>query len=300
MKSLISTIIISLVLLSCSYDNKPEKEKLTQQIKAAEDIIPEFSDENIEMILSSIPSPLELSMHIKGTGIPYDRSLLNDAEAYTRYNTSDRKAINLGIYGTDLGYTDIYDHVQDGLNYLSAVKKLADDLNIGQFLDFEAIKRLTHASNNMDSLLMITNQNFEDINKHFRQQKQASLSTLLLTGGWLEALHITTQVTLKQMDNKLLRDRVGEQKIVLDNIVILLSTYGENDNYIKELLKDMKILEEAYTAVNISYTYEASTAKVVNGILEIQSNNKSEVEIDDETIQNIAVIVHQIRRRVVS
>ena len=288
------------LLLSCSNGKKPDKEELAKQVESLDETMPDISNDNIMMILSSIPSPLEISVHIQQSGIPYDRSLLNDPDNYSRYNSSNRKAINLGIYGTDLGYTDIYDHIQDGLNYLNAVKKLSDDLNIGQYFDFESIKKLTDAGDNIDSLLMITNQNFEKINKHFREQQQASLSTLLLTGGWLEALHITTQVTLKQMDNTILRDRIGEQKIVLDNIVILLGTYGEYDDYINTLLIDMQKLETAFATVNLSYTYKASSSKVVDGVLEIQSNSESEVQIDDATINEIADIVHQIRSRIVN
>ena len=300
MKSLFTTIIVLPLLFSCSNNKKLDKEELAAEVEAIDASIPDMSDENILMILSSIPSPLELSAHIQETGISYDRSLMNDPDNYGNYNSSNRKAINLGIYGTDLGYTDVYDHIQDGLNYLTVIKKLADDLDIGQYLDFEAIKKITDSSGNVDSLLMITNQNFETINKHFRSQQQAGLSTLLLTGGWLEALHITTQVTLKQMDNKVLRDRIGEQKIVLDNIVILLNTYGAYDGYINELAKDMLKLETAYEKVNISYTYEASSSKVVDGVLEIQSNSKSEVQINNDSILEIADIVHQIRNRLVN
>ena len=300
MKSLFTTIIVLSLLFSCSDDKKLDKEELAAEVEAIDASVPDMSDENILMILSSIPSPLELSAHIQETGISYDRSLMNNPDNYGNYNSSNRKAVNLGIYGTDLGYTDVYNHIQDGLNYLTVIKKLADDLDIGQFLDFEAIKKITDSSGNVDSLLMITNQNFEAINKHFRSQQQAGLSTLLLTGGWLEALHITTQVTLKQMGNEILRDRIGEQKIVLDNIVILLNTYGAYDGYINDLAKDMLKLETAYEKVNISYTYEASSSKVVDGVLEIQSNSKSEVQITNDSILEIADIVHQIRSRLVN
>ena len=300
MKSLITAIFIILLLPGCSNKKQPNKEELAEKVEALDESTPDLSDDNILMILSSIPSPLELSIHIQESGIPYDRFLLNNPDNYSKYNSSARKAVNLGIYGTDLGYTDIYDHIQDGLNYLNAIRNLSNDLNIGQFLDFDLIKKLTDDGNNIDSLLMITNQNFEKINKHFREQQQANLSVLLLTGGWLEALYIVTQVTLKQMDNKILRDRVGEQKIVLNNIVILLATYGIYDDYINSLIIDMQKLEAAFATVTITYTYEDSSSKVVDGVLEIQSNSQSDVQIDDATINEIADIVQQIRNRLVN
>jgi len=298
MKSFLS-LFMATILFACG-GGKSNIDQLTDSIASVDEALPEISQENIESILASIPAPLELSTHIKDAGIAYDKTLLNPTDNESNYTNSNTKALNLGIYGTDLGYTNIYGHTQDGLNYLSAVQKLSDDLGIGQFLDFQSIKRLTNNSNNLDSLLMITNQNFENINQHFIKQNQASLSTLLLTGGWLEALHIANQVTLKQMQNEELRERLGEQKIVLDNIIILLQLYSNQDSNIANLLKDMHLLENAFAAVDINYTYEESTSKVVDGVLEIVNKSTSHVTITDEDIQQIANTVEQIRNRIIS
>ena len=299
MKSSFYPILLGIVLMACGGNKKPDLSEVEQEL-AIEQSFPEISTENIESILSSIPSPIELSTHVQKSGIEYNAGYLNKTDNYDNYNSSDSKALNLGIYGTDLGYTNLYSQIQAGLDYLSVVQKLADDLNIGQFFDFQSIKRLTDNSDNIDSLLMVTNQNFDNINNHFIDQNNASLSTLLLTGGWIEALHITNQVTLTQLDNPDLRERIGEQKIVLDNVIILLSVYSEHDKYIADLLADMKKLEAAYMNVNITYKYEESTSEVVDGVLEIVSNSTSEVHITDEDIIKISEIVEEIRNTVIN
>lgn len=286
--------------MACGGNKKPDLAEIEETLNAEEVVLPEISSENIASILSSIPSPLELSVHVQESGIEYNSNFLNDTDNYSNYNSSNKKALNLGIYGTDLGYTNLYSQIQDGLGYLNVVRKLSDDLNIGQFFDFESLKRLTDNSTNLDSLLMITTQNFDNINNHFVKQNNASLSTLLLTGGWIEALHITNQVTLMQMSNNDLRERIGEQKIVLDNIIILLSVYSEHDSNIKILLSEVKKLEAAYANVNITYTYKESTSKIVDGVLEIVSNSTSTVHITDEDINTIAAIVEDIRNKIIS
>ena len=286
--------------MACGGNKKPDLAEIEKTLNAEEVVLPEISSENIASILSSIPSPLELSVHVQESGIEYNSNFLNDTDNYSNYNSSNKKALNLGIYGTDLGYTNLYSQIQDGLGYLNVVRKLSDDLNIGQFFDFESLKRLTDNSTNLDSLLMITTQNFDNINNHFVKQNNASLSTLLLTGGWIEALHITNQVTLMQMSNNDLRERIGEQKIVLDNIIILLSVYSEHDSNIKILLSEIKKLEAAYANVKITYTYKESTSKIVDGVLEIVSNSTSTVHITDEDINTIAAIVEDIRNKIIS
>ncbi len=304
MKSYLSTIFASflgiLMFVACGEQKKPDMSEVEAALDSAEQTMPEISSENIEAILSSIPSPLELSSHIQEAGIHYDKSLLNDPDNYSKYTSSFQKALNLGIYGTDLGYTNLYEQTQDGLNYLAVIQKLSDDLNIGQFFDFESLRRLTDNKSNLDSLLMITNQNFNRINNHFIEQNNASLSALLLTGGWLEALHLANQVTLSRMQNQDLRERLGEQKIVLDNILILLEVYGKNDKQIAGLLDDFRRLEVAFRPVTISYHYEESTSKVVDGVLEIESTSTSEVSISDEDIKKIAEITEEIRNKVIS
>ncbi len=304
MKSYLSTIFAGflgiLMFVACGEQKKPDMSEVEAALDSAEQTMPEISSENIEAILSSIPSPLELSSHIQEAGIHYDKSLLNDPDNYSKYTSSFQKALNLGIYGTDLGYTNLYEQTQDGLNYLAVIQKLSDDLNIGQFFDFESLRRLTDNKSNLDSLLMITNQNFNRINNHFIEQNNASLSALLLTGGWLEALHLANQVTLSRMQNQDLRERLGEQKIVLDNILILLEVYGKNDKQIAGLLDDFRRLEVAFRPVTISYHYEESTSKVVDGVLEIESTSTSEVSISDEDIKKIAEITEEIRNKVIS
>jgi hypothetical protein len=299
MKSSFYTIVLSLVLIACGGNKKPDLAEVDNTLAKEEISLPEISSENIESILASIPNPLELAVHVQESGIEYNAKYLNSPDNFSNYNTSNSKALNLGVYGADLGYTNLYNQIQDGLGYLNVVGKLSDDLNIGQFLDFKTLRRLTDNNSNLDSLLLISNQNFININNHFVDQNNASLSTLLLTGGWLEALHITNQVALVQMDNKNLRERIGEQKIVLDNIVLLLTVYSEHDKQIADLLEEMKKLEKAYINVIVSYKYEESTSKIVDGVLEIVSNSTSEVSITNDDIKAISAVVEEIRNKII-
>lgn len=300
MKSTIFITLLAFLLMGCGGTKKPNLAEVEETIDAEEMDLPSISAENIESILSSIPHPVELSSHIQETGIEYSKDYLNEVDNYENYNSSYKKALNFGIYGTDLGYTNLYTQIQDGLSYLNVVGKLADDLNLGQFFDFETLKRLNDSGNNLDSLLMITNQNFDKINNYFIERNNASLSTLILTGGWIESLHITNQVLKTRKGNKELRERIGEQKIVLDNIVLVLSIYSEHDEQIAGLLDDIKRLEHAYENVHISYKYEESTSKVVDGVLEIESTSTSQVEITDEDIAKITEVVEDIRNKIIS
>jgi hypothetical protein len=66
---------------------------------------------------------------------------------------------------------------------------------------------------------------------------------LILTGGWLEALHITCQVAKKNPANEKLIEKIGEQKIILDNIKLMLEFYTQ-DPHIADLHKRVLELEK--------------------------------------------------------
>ena len=242
-------IVPVLILQACGGGNSNKSEELLNQVSADSTTTsdkPTISEEVITDIIQQIPSPLEISVLLKEVGSDYDRSILNDPGSTSSYNSNYKKALNLGIYGTDLGYTNIYEQNQDALEYLNSIKTLADGLSIGQFFNFSTIRRLATNSKNLDSLLLITTQNFNSINTYLQEQKRSNMSILLLTGGWLEALHVSCQVLQQQPDNQELRERIGEQKIILENIMLLLSFYGSSDPSVNRLTTELKKLEAVF------------------------------------------------------
>jgi hypothetical protein len=225
--------------------------------------------------------------------------MLNTPDNTSKYNSNYKKALNLGIYGTDLGYTNIYAQNNDGIKYLKSIKQLADELNIGQFFDIETIGKLASNSKNLDSLLLVTTQNFNSINTYLQGQGRSNLSVLLLTGGWLEAVQITCQVAGKDTKNKELKEKIGEQKIILEQIVLLFSFYKEDEN-MASLLNDLTNLKAAFDKINITYVHKEPTSKVVDGVLMIQDNSTTTIDVTDEDIKNITGITNSIRNKIAS
>ena len=51
----------------------------------------------------SIPSPIQTAMLIEKSGADYSKGFLNDAKKVSTYATNYQKALNLGVYGADVG-----------------------------------------------------------------------------------------------------------------------------------------------------------------------------------------------------
>ncbi|MFP4089691.1 MAG: hypothetical protein ACLFUB_11295 [Cyclobacteriaceae bacterium] len=292
---ILSLGILSLSIWSCESDTKLNEQAFLDSLNNAGEAGPVISDEVLESILQQIPSPLEISVLLKESGTNYNPDFLNNTDNISAYNTNFKKALNLGVYGTDLGYTNIYEQNQDAIFYLNSIRDLSDGLSIGQFFNFGTIKRLATNSRNLDSLLLITTKNFNTINTYLQEQQRSNLSVLLLTGGWIEALHIICQVSVKNPENAELRERIGEQKIILENIMLLLSFYSEPDPNIRDLAERMGQLQAKFETINITQTYAESTLEEVNGIVTITNKSTSSINITDEDVKAIATTTAQIR-----
>lgn len=296
----VKTAFLLLVLTACGSGGKTDEQAMLDSLDAAQPAGPSISEEVIDDLLQEIPSPLEISVLLKSSGKKYDLNYLNPADNISKYNNNYQKALNLGIYGTDLGYTNIYEKNQDGIKYMASIKSLANDLNIGQFFDIETIGRLATNSKNLDSLLLITTQNFNSINHYFQEQRRSNLSILLLTGGWLEAMQITCNVAVSDPKNKELNEKIGEQKIILEKVMTLLSYYKESDKNMASLLADLEGLKQVYEKVVITYTYKESTFAVVDGVMVIKDNSTTTVAITPEQVAEIKNITSNIRTKIIS
>jgi hypothetical protein len=253
----------------------------------------EISSESMNSIIESIPSPVEVAMVIKESSTGFNERLLNPQDNSQNYTTDQEKALNIGIYSGDLGYINMYDKSYLTLNYLTTIKKLADDINIGQFFDFATIKRLASNNNKMDSLIYLSTLNFNKMDGFLRSQKRSNMSILMVTGTWTEGLYIATQ-NFKENNSKEIMEWVGYQKIIIDQLLLGLSAY-KNDQYFQNIVTEMTKLKEIYNGVSIAYEYHEPESVEIDGRLVIKDNSTSTVNIQPEQVIQIGNLVEQIR-----
>lgn len=297
MKYFIKALLI-LLLIGCTSESTDNEYNILADDSLSFEKVPAISPDLVEEVIQSIPSPLEMTSLIQGVGANYSKNILNPTENIKNYNTNFKKAINLGIYGADLGYINLYEQNQDALLYLNSVKDLADDIRVGHYFNFETLQRLTDMGSNLDSILYITTSNFEDMYRYLREQNRSSLTILMLTGGWLESLHIAAQVNKINEGEEWhqeLSEKIGEQKVTLDQIMILLSVY-QNDHNIQKLRSDLDILKKLFETVEVKYTYKEPTFKEIDGMLIVEDHSSSVIIISPELLSNIAAETESIRR----
>ncbi len=277
--------------------------------KASDDIeIPEdiFGDEKPLMIsqeamgdiIDNISSPVEMAALLKSTGVPFSQKLLASTDRIDDLNTNFKQALNLGVYGCDLGYLNMYEKTGSVINNMTSIKKLANELRIGQFFDFNTIKRLATNNENLDSLMYISVSSFNHMDEYLRKANRSNISSLIVTGMWVEGMYLAAQVA-KEVPNEHIIDRIATQKLVLNDLILILKNYKGDSNF-AELVKDIELIKKEYEGVKITYEMGEPEAKEVDGMLIIIQNDKQNVDISDETLNNIITAISDVRNKIIN
>jgi len=258
----------------------------------------EINEDVMQDIVQNISSPVEMAALLKGLGVPFSNKYLAPTDKVDNLTTSFKQAFNLGVYGADLGYLNMYNKTNAVMDYIQAIKTLSDAIRVGQFFDFNTLKRLATNNTNLDSLMYISVRSFNQMDKYLRTNKRSNLSTLILTGVWIEGLYLATQVA-KEIDNVELAERIGEQKLILEKLIIVLENFSRDTNF-ANLVTDFKELQAEFEDVKISYIKGEPEAIEEDGMLVIVQNEKSVVDISDETLNNIIDKTEEIRNKLIS
>lgn len=250
---------------------------------------------NVNGEIFSIPSPIQTAFLIKGSGASYNKEILNPSNKSSDYSTNFSKALNLGIYGADLGYVTIYDQNQDAIGYLNSAKKLADELGVSGAFDANTIERFAKNLGNKDSMLVLVGVAYRSSDAYLKNNDRSDVSGLVLAGGWLESLHFATSV-YKAKPNEDVKRRIAEQKSSLQSLIKLLTQFYSQPEY-TEFIDNLNDLSTVFDGVEFKYTYEKPTTDAEKKLTTITS--KSEVNITPEQIESITQKVKSIRSQIV-
>lgn len=244
----------------------------------------------------SIPSPIQTAYLIKGAGVTYNKDILNVPSKVTGYSTNFKKAVNLGIYGADLGYVTLYDQTQDAISFLTAVKTLGDDLGVSSAFDMELVERFEKNIGNQDSVLSLVSEAYKSSDKYLKNNDQNHIGALILAGGWVESLYFTTN-SAEMTSNKEIISRVGEQKNTVYNLIKLLTPYYNQPEF-STLVDDLMELNDIFEKVEITYTFVEPTVDVAKKTTTI--NSTTTVNISKDVLKQITEKIAKIRAELIS
>ncbi|MEO5644348.1 MAG: hypothetical protein ABIQ40_01765 [Bacteroidia bacterium] len=242
-KRFFPTIIFFAVLcclISCADSNEdPANDTGSGTIDVNQEVV------SAENVFVYVPSPIETAGLLKDAGAKYNADLLSPPQNVSRYSTTASRALNLGIYGTDLSFAGIFDQHGETMVYMDCTGKLADALHVSSAFSPDRNKRLEANMNNRDSVLSIITDTYWDCDALLHENHQPQASALMIAGGWIEGLYLACKVAEETNSNEI-RIRIAEQRSSLDKLIVLLDKQNHPDvEPISIELKKLKILFDA-------------------------------------------------------
>jgi hypothetical protein len=250
-----------------------------------------------EKIFDALPSPLESAMLIKSAGAKFDENVLNPVTNVNTYVTSKAQALNLGVYTCDLSFASLYEQTQLLINYMNAAKKMADGLGILKAIQQEDIDRLEENINNTEVIMDIVSQTFMNSNSYLEDNDQPATAAMVLVGGWIEGLYISTQlVDMKEFDGNKLVSKIIDQKLSIDILLNLLDR-NKGNPAVDELIQEVAKLKAVFDKIKIDTSpvrpeYDPATNTTV-----LKSEVKS--DLTQQVFLELTQVTAQIRNSIV-
>jgi hypothetical protein len=285
-------ILIISLFTGCKGGKKAPEQNVT--VKMPQDNAVILQDiKQAEKIFNALPSPLESAMLIKSAGARFDVKLLNPVSNVNTYVTNKAMSLNLGVYTCDLSFASLYEQTQLLLDYMNASKKMADGLGILKAIEQEDIDKLEENINNAEVIMDVVSQTFMNSNSYLEDNGEPATAAMVLVGGWIEGLYISTQlVDMKEFNGNKLVGRIIDQKLSIDILINLLKS-SKGNPAVDELIVQVTKLSNVFDKIKIKTgpvrpEYDATSNTTML---------KSEVKTDmtPEVFKELSVVVAEIR-----
>ncbi|NRA10823.1 MAG: hypothetical protein HRT57_02570 [Crocinitomicaceae bacterium] len=289
LKPVIFSLICTSVLVSCGDEPKPDK-KVDEAVFDENNPLHAIFDDKI----FSIPSPVQTGYLIKQLDLKFDKTLLNPEINVNDYVSEHKQALNLGIYGTDLGYCSLYSQKSTSMSYLNSVEKLTAKLGLDAAFDTNFLSKFESNNGDEDKMIKLMSQAFKKADNFLKNANRKSTSALILSGGWIESIYFACELNQKKSSDEIKR-RIGEQKQSLVSIVELLTEYNvENKN--DELIAQLEDLKVSFDKIEMTYEYEAPETDKEKHLTIF--NHSFNVEFDQTVVDEITQKVKAIRNSI--
>ena len=293
-KHYIVIVTIASLLFSCGEETAKNDIYIDSPEEQAAEII-ERAD-NIKNIFFNIPSPMETSQILQAAGATYEFTLPSNPAIVDDYQSIVEQSLNMGIYGADLNYATVFNQTTETMLYLQCARTLGNELGMEQVFDEETIDRIEWNLELKDSMQVIITDIFWEMNSYLEEEDRESISTLIIVGGWIEGIYLSTQLARITPNNHVLKLRIAEQKYSLTNLIGLLHSY-EEDDISQDILEELQELDVIFKKITEVKTV-GENYKDENGVTIIGGSIK--LGMNDDILEEITSKVIEIRTDIIN
>jgi len=248
-------------------------------------------------IFYGILTPVEVCTIFNRLGISYNNATLNPISNRDQYLSSSKASINTGIYGVDFGYLKMFGIGQQMIDYMVTIREMSNKLGIPDSYLTEPIKKVESDISEPDTILYLMNDAFLKMEAHLREGGRESTAGLMVMGGWVEAMFISTQLVYNpQKPDPEVIQRIAQQKYTLTTLLSFLKNYYD-DPVVVYYSKKLKYLKNYFDSFDIYFKkndLEIDTAK------QVFRSTGSKMTVTVETLNKIRDYVSKLRTEMVT
>lgn len=290
------TVAACAVILTAASCNRTDK-----GIKAPSPVfstyIPESPDDTtrIREIYYGLMTPVEVCNIFERLGIRFNDTIILPPENRDLYMSSFKAAMNLGVYGVDMGYVKLFGVNRQTMSYFNTLQTLSRRLEMPDSFLSDAIKSLDPEMSNPDSLTRLMNDVYSKIDRHLRQEGNEGTLGLMLMGGWIESMYLATQLAYDPSDpDPQVVGKIAEQKYSLISLLSFMKNYY-SDPMVVFYTKKLKYLNRWFDTFDIYY--QPGDIKV-DTLRQVITTTGTEMTVTVGTLNEIRDYVARLRAEI--
>jgi len=248
-------------------------------------------------IFYGILTPVEISSIFNRLGVPYNSGTLNPTSNSDLYLSNSKASLNTGIYGVDFGYLKIFGIGQEMINYMVTIRDMSNKLGIPDQYLTEPIKKMQSDMSEPDTIMTLMNDAFNKMENHLRTGGRESTAGLMVLGGWVEAMYISTQLVYDpaKPDPEVVQ-KIAEQKYTLTTLLSFLKNYYD-DPVVVYYTKKLKFLKNYFDTFDI---YFKKGDLEIDRTKQVFRSSGSEMTVTVDTLNKIRDYIARLRTEMVT
>lgn len=257
----VSIAFIAIYTIGCGSNtetNNTDNKEVADEFAEAED--------DFGQTFYRIPAPEEMFTFVKSGNLNFASNLLNPTSNLEKYIDTRAKELNFGVYAADLAYSAAFHEFQGSLQYIDAIKKLSEAIEISAIFNDGLNGRIKNIFAHQDTLVNVTNSTYNRIVNHLEANDRGKTLALISAGGWLESIYIVTNLVSKYDAKNPTIQQIADQKLTFENLMLYLEQY-KSDPAVQQTIDDLQGIAKVFSQLEVEKIENANTGNTGEVIL---------------------------------
>lgn len=276
--------LLSFSIFSCT--EEVEIRDITEKETEVKDTTVEITND----IVYSIPSPNDQFELLKLIGGEANTAVVHDLEKQGDYITSDKQALNFGVYSADAGYLTCFGNSSNFVKYLTTLESLGNKIGVSQIYGADMLEQAEKFESTPDSLFHLSGDAYAKIYDKMLENGKGEELSLILAGGWVETMQMLFVSAGEFGSNSDIDQAIVDQRLSLENLLAFSAEYTSNP-----VMDQLKEVMATYESLEVEVA-ETSVNKTDSGKLVFDGGDQ--VSLDEETFNTLKSQIEELRTEI--